>query len=157
MRPVGSGRRQSARWYLCQAPKQAGTSTAGHSKAAGFHAKQAGGCWPPPDYIERGFRAEDGSIGVGARQRGQGDHLSPSNVSLNCLRHPLGRVRFGTGVSRYNPRFAAQARCACHGGRIASGSDGTVSLAPAPLPSSGGPAASLPVPRKPHPRGRTPA
>jgi hypothetical protein len=29
--------------------------------------------------------------------------------------------------------------------------------APAPLPSSGVSAASLPVPRKPHPRGRTPA
>ena len=45
-----------------------------------------------------------------------------------CRRHPLGRVRFGTGVVPYNPRFAAQARGACHGGRSASGSDGTVSL-----------------------------
>lgn len=45
-----------------------------------------------------------------------------------CRRHPLGRVRFGTGVVPYNPRFAAQARCACHGGRSASGSNGTVSL-----------------------------
>jgi len=55
-------------------------------------------------------------------------HRKPKCRRHSAWRHPLGRVRFGTGVSRYNPRFAAQARCACHGGRSASGSDGTVSL-----------------------------
>ena len=50
------------------------------------------------------------------------------SVPAHHRRHPLGCVRCGTSVAPYNPRFAAQVRCTCHGGRSASGSDGTVSL-----------------------------
>ena len=51
--------------------------------------------------------------------RGQGGaELAAASLSLSCpgftgsgrLRHPLGRARFGTGVSPCNPRFAAQAQ-----------------------------------------------
>ena len=82
---------------------------------------------------------------------------SQAHRPAQCLRHPLGRVRFGTGVSPYNPRFAAQAQAPVMAGEAPPVRMAPCRCAPAPLPSSGVSAASLPVPRKPHPRGRTPA
>ncbi len=47
----------------------------------------------------------------GSAQGRREDHPSQAEMSpAQCRRHPLGRVRFGTGVVPYNPRFAAQAQ-----------------------------------------------
>ena len=84
----------------------------------------------------------------------------PGFTGSGRLRHPLGRARFGTGVTPCNPRFAAQAqaRLSWRAKRLRFGGHREVASATsAPLPSSGVSGASLPVLRKPHPRGTTQA
>jgi hypothetical protein len=84
----------------------------GHEAKAAFarHGSEAGvyqwGCRP-------GTPAGTGRSGLSKAV------LPAMGIPLSCasseprnraLRHPLGCVRFGTGVSRYNPRFAVRAQ-----------------------------------------------
>jgi len=60
---------------------------------------------------DRGYPAGVPRVLMGADLEASDFILSQPNLtSAPCLRHPSGRVRFGTGVSRCNPRFAAQAQ-----------------------------------------------
>jgi hypothetical protein len=70
-------------------------------------------------------------------------------AGVPCRCHPLGCVRFRPDAARFKPRSARGEAPAV---RTAPGR-----CAPAPLPSSGLSAPGFARPRKPHPRGRTPA